>query len=73
MVNYSENEFVSKGRIFNFRLTFESVLSKMQGDLSELKTSTAPTKYVKNHAGAKLLAAGYTKGLLTFQVRFRLF
>jgi hypothetical protein len=40
----------------------------MQEDRSELKTSTVPTKYVKNHAGAKLLAAGYTKGLLAFQV-----
>jgi hypothetical protein len=36
----------------------------MQGDQDDLKTSTVPQKYVKNHAGAKILAAGYTKGTM---------
>ena len=45
----------------------------MQEIQNDLKTSTVAKKYVKNHAGAKILAAGYTKGnewLITIKFSF---
>ncbi len=55
------------------RLTFESVFYKMQEDRSYLKPSTVAKKYIKNHVGAKILAAGYTKGTVAFILMFRCF
>ena len=40
-----------------------SLSGKMEKDQTVLKSNTVPKNYVKNHAGARILAAGYTKGI----------
>ena len=66
---FREGVFISKEGHLNLSYI---VLTVSRGEFSKMKcqtvleSNTVPKKYVKNHAGAKILAAGYTKGIFQF-------